>query len=83
MAVDVSTAIEIDCPREEVAAFASDPANATARYQRISGVEWNSEKPLGVGSKIVFVSEFLGRRVAFTDEVTELVACVLEAHAQG
>ena len=74
MAMDVSTVIEIDRPREEVAAFASDPANATEWYERIRGVEWNAAKPLGVGSRIVFVAEFLGRRVDFTYEVTELVA---------
>src|SRR4249919_569208 len=73
MAVDVSTEIEIDRPRDEVAAFAADPSNATAWYERINGVEWNSAKPIGVGSKIVFVAQFLGRRVDFTYEVTALV----------
>jgi uncharacterized membrane protein len=73
MAVDVSTEIEIDRPRNEVAAFAADPANATSWYERIRSVEWNAAKPIGVGSKIVFVAEFLGRRVDFTYEVTALV----------
>jgi hypothetical protein len=73
MAVDVNTEIEIDRPRAEVAAFASDPRNATAWYERISDVEWNETRPLDVGSKIVFVAHFMGRRVDFTYEVTGLV----------
>lgn len=73
MPVDVVTEIEIDRPREAVAAFAIDPANATAWYENIKAIEWKSEPPVSVGSRIAFVAEFLGRRLTYTYEVTELV----------
>jgi hypothetical protein len=34
-------------------------------YQHIKEVEWNSAKPLAVGSRIVFVAHFLGRRLDY------------------
>jgi len=71
--VDVVSEIEIDRPREAVAAFAIDPANATAWYENIKAIEWKSEPPVAVGSRIAFVAEFLGRRLTYTYEVTELV----------
>jgi uncharacterized membrane protein len=73
MTVDVQTEIEIDRPRSEVASYASDPDNATCWYQNITSVEWKSPKPLRVGSRIAFVARFLGRRLAYTYEVKQLV----------
>jgi uncharacterized membrane protein len=73
MSVDVVTEIEIERPREEVAAYASDPGNATAWYRNIESVEWETPPPVAVGSRMAFVARFLGRRLAYTYEVREIV----------
>jgi uncharacterized membrane protein len=73
MAVDVLTDIEIDCPCDQVSAFAADPSNAPAWYVNIKAVEWKTPPPLGVGSRLAFVAHFLGRRLAYTYEIVDLV----------
>jgi uncharacterized membrane protein len=71
--VDIQTEIEIDRPRSEVAAYASDPDNATSWYENIKAVEWESPKPVAVGSRVGFVARFLGRRLAYSYEVKVIV----------
>ena len=73
VSVDVVTEIAIARPREEVAAYAVDPDNATAWYRNIRAVDWESPRPVAVGSRIAFVAQFLGRRLAYTYEVREWV----------
>ena len=72
--VDVSTQIDIARPRADVAAYASDPDNATAWYVKIKAVEWRTPKPLQIGSRLAFVAQFLGRTLEYTYEVKEMVA---------
>jgi hypothetical protein len=71
--VDVLTETVIDRARSEVAAFVADPGNAPRWYGNIKSVEWKTEPPLRLGSHIAFVAEFLGRRLAYTYEVTEFL----------
>jgi uncharacterized membrane protein len=72
MAVDVVTHIAIRRPRDVVAAFAADPANATAWYKNIESVEWETPPPAAVGSRIRFVAHFLGRTLEYTYEIRAL-----------
>jgi uncharacterized membrane protein len=73
MVVDVVTEVVIDRPIDVVADYAGDPTNAPEWYTNISSVEWETPPPLDVGSRLAFVAHFLGRRLAYTYEVVELV----------
>ena len=72
VAVDVVTEIEIDRPRDEVAAFASDPSHATAWYKNIKSVEWETPPPAVVGSRVRFRAQFLARELDYTYEVRDI-----------
>jgi hypothetical protein len=73
MAVDVLTEVMIERPCAEVAAFAGDPSHAPQWYANIESVVWRTPEPVAVGSRMDFVARFLGRRLAYTYEVVELV----------
>ncbi len=71
--VDIITETLIERPREVVAAFAGDPANAPRWYVNIKAVEWLTEPRVEVGARMAFVAHFLGRRLAYTYEVVDFV----------
>jgi uncharacterized membrane protein len=73
MRVDVVSEITIQRPKDEVAAFASDPSNAPRWYSNIKSVEWVTQPPVKVGSRVAFVAMFLRRRMAYTYEVGEFI----------
>lgn len=69
MAVDVVTEIRIDRPVGAVASYMADPSHAPEWYANIDSVEWVTEPPVGVGSRVAFVARFLGRTLRYTYEV--------------
>ena len=73
MAVVVETSIDIRCPRTVVAAYVSNPDHATHWYLNIKSVDWKTPRPAVVGTRVAFVAHFLGRRLAYTYEVRDVV----------
>jgi uncharacterized protein YndB with AHSA1/START domain len=71
--IDVTTETVIRRPCADVAAYAGDPARAPEWYANIDSVEWRTGPPVAVGSRMEFVARFLGRRLAYTYEVIELL----------
>ena len=83
--VDVRVERVIRAPLDVVAGYAADPSNAPQWYANIESVEWRTDPPVGVGSEMDFVARFLGRRIAYTYLVEELVPGerLVMATAQG
>lgn len=69
--VDVSIKTIINVSSDIVAQFMSDRDNATKWYVNIKQVEWQTERPLRLGSRIAFVAQFLGKRLSYIYEVVE------------
>ena len=71
--VDVAVERVIRAPADTVASYVGDPGNAPEWYANIRSVEWRTDPPVRAGSRMDFVATFLGLRLAYTYEVTELV----------
>jgi uncharacterized membrane protein len=73
MAVGVTTEIVIDRPSAQVAAYTADPTHAPEWYANIESVSWRSPPPEQIGSRMDFVARFLGRRLAYTYRIVDLL----------
>lgn len=71
--VHVITEILIGKPIDIVAAYATEPDNAPEWYVNIKSANWETPKPLKVGSLITFTASFMGRDLTYTYEITELI----------
>jgi uncharacterized protein YndB with AHSA1/START domain len=71
--VDVRTEIIINLPKEIVAEYVSDPANAPGWCTHIKSVEWNRNAPLRAGVKIVFDERIMRRHQRYVAEVVEII----------
>jgi hypothetical protein len=74
MAVNVTATGIIDRSRDEVAAYLRDPANDTSWIGGIRSARLLAPGPVTVGSQVERVASFLGRRVEYVNEITELTA---------
>lgn len=74
MSIDVwSGAVDIERPPDTVTRYAFDPDNDPAWIGGIRTARLETERPVQVGSRVRRLATFLGRRIPYVMEVTELV----------
>lgn len=71
--VDVITEIKIECSLDQVSEYTANPDNAPEWYVNISSAEWQTKKPLTIGSLIAFKAQFLGQQLAYVYEIVEFI----------
>ena len=72
MAIDVSAAVQVARPRDEVAAYMTDPANDPEWIGGIREARLLGDPPIKVGSQVAREARFLGRKIDYVNEVTAL-----------
>jgi uncharacterized membrane protein len=74
VAIDTRAVIAVGRPRDEVAAYLRDPANDPSWIGGLRSARLVTDPPVGVGSRVERVASFLGRRIEYVNEITELTA---------
>jgi uncharacterized membrane protein len=72
MSIDITAEVSVRRPLGEVAAYMIDPAHDPEWIGGVREVRVQTPPPLAVGSRVARVASFLGRRVEYVNEVTEL-----------
>lgn len=71
MAIDVRTTIDIDRPAREVAAYAFEPSNDSVWIGGIAEARLLTGRPVGRGTQVRRVAQFLGKTIDYILEVVE------------
>jgi uncharacterized membrane protein len=72
VSIDITAEVAIRRPLRDVAAYMIDPAHDPEWIGGVREVRMETPPPLAVGSRVARVAHFLGRRVEYVNEVTEL-----------
>jgi uncharacterized protein YndB with AHSA1/START domain len=72
VSIDITAETVIARPRAEVVAYMTDPAHDPAWIGGVREARLHGEPPLRAGSRVARVATFLGRRIAYVNEVSEL-----------
>lgn len=72
MSIDVLAEVRVARPRDEVAAYMTDPANDPEWIGGLREARLLGDAPIAEGSRVARVASFLGRRVEYVNEVTRL-----------
>jgi uncharacterized membrane protein len=71
VSTDVTVEATVERPRAEVAGYAADWRNDTEWIGALSEARLLTEPPFGVGSRVLRVAGFLGKRIQYVNEVVE------------
>jgi uncharacterized membrane protein len=72
MSIDVLGEVNVRRPREEVAAYMTDPANDPQWIGGLHEARLLGDGPVAEGSRVARVASFMGRRVEYVNEVAAL-----------
>jgi uncharacterized membrane protein len=72
MSIDVKAEVQVRRPRDEVAAYMTDPANDPEWIGGLREARVLGEGPLAEGSRVARVASFMGRKVEYVNEITRL-----------
>ena len=82
MSIDVTAEVHVNRPREQVAAYMSDPANDPEWIGGLREARLLGDGPIGQGSRVARVASFMGRKVEYVNEITRLEpGRVLDMHS--
>jgi uncharacterized membrane protein len=72
VSIDVVAEVEVRRPREEVAAYMTDPVNDPQWIGGLREARLLGDGPPREGSRVARVASFMGRRVEYVNEITHL-----------
>ena len=72
MSIDVTAETRIRRPREDVAAYATDPSNDPEWIGGVKEAHLLGDPPMREGGRVARVASFLGRRIEYVNEVVAL-----------